>query len=152
MAFFTTILAGIISVVFNLIFIRTLGLYAAALATCLSFFVLWMIRMYSTRSYFRISINKYSFLVNVSCVVGIALSNFLHAYIQWPLKLILFSLMVINNKCLIIMVIKKFYNYIIAQITKKRGYQKNLIISMVMRFPMHIISYWIVLKLGEELA
>jgi O-antigen/teichoic acid export membrane protein len=56
-AFWTTNLGTIINLVFCLIFIRKIGLFAPAIATTLAYLGMWITRHISMRSFYRITIN-----------------------------------------------------------------------------------------------
>lgn len=55
----TTIVATIISITFNFVFIKKLGLFAPVLGTMLAYFVLYLYRNYKLRKYITLPYDKY---------------------------------------------------------------------------------------------
>lgn len=55
-AFYTSIIGGILNVLINVICIPIIGIQAASFSTMVSFLVMWIIRLWQTRKYFRIDI------------------------------------------------------------------------------------------------
>ncbi|MGM8366160.1 lipopolysaccharide biosynthesis protein [Virgibacillus sp. W0181] len=53
----TSVAGAVINVVFNLVFIHFIGLYAVALSTVFAFLTTWIIRVMSAKKYFDVSMN-----------------------------------------------------------------------------------------------
>lgn len=56
--FSTTIIATVVNIFLNLVLIKVLGLLSATIANCVSYFILWIIRIYHLRKYFKIHLEK----------------------------------------------------------------------------------------------
>lgn len=52
--FITSLIGAIVNVLFNIIFIKIIGLYAVVLSTFIAFLVTWLIRVFSAKRYFVI--------------------------------------------------------------------------------------------------
>lgn len=57
-AFTTSIFGAAINIVMNILLIPVIGIQAASLSTMLSFLAMWLFRIYQTKKYFNIYINK----------------------------------------------------------------------------------------------
>ncbi len=55
--FVTSFVGALVNVIINLIFIKYIGLYAVVLSTLLAFLTVWLMRVFSSSSYFKITIN-----------------------------------------------------------------------------------------------
>lgn len=60
----TTIVGGALNVVLNFAFIKLIGLNGAAIATAISFFIVWLLRIVSTRKFVLIRINLPQFILS----------------------------------------------------------------------------------------
>ena len=60
---YTAIIGAIINIVLNLLFIKTIGLYAASLSTAISYFVMMLYRHIDLKKYVNIKIKK-GFIIN----------------------------------------------------------------------------------------
>lgn len=60
MLFVSTLIAAVINIVFNIVLIPFVGAYGAAIATLLSYFVIWLVRLIDSRKILKISWNKLS--------------------------------------------------------------------------------------------
>jgi O-antigen/teichoic acid export membrane protein len=70
--FITSLIGAVINVLFNLIFIQMIGLYAVVLSTFLAFFVTWLIRVFSAKRYFTIRL-CYRDVVSLSLLMALAI-------------------------------------------------------------------------------
>lgn len=57
-AFTTSVIGAVANIAINIMIIPHIGIQGAALSTAASFFIMWSIRLFTTREYFKISINK----------------------------------------------------------------------------------------------
>lgn len=66
----TSVIAAIVNVAINVIFIKPLGLYAASISTLLSYFIMFVIRVKQTKKYFTIDYRVTDLVVGpVFCVL-----------------------------------------------------------------------------------
>lgn len=108
-AFFTTILGAVINFIINILFITYIGLYAAAISTMISYFVIWIYRIYSTRDFFNIHLNKkrIAVLLLLNLLSSIAII-YLDEYLEIIIMIIFTSFcFVIFNKKMIMKLINK---------------------------------------------
>lgn len=75
-AFKTSIVSGIASIIFNLIFIPTFGLLGAGLSNMLSFLIMFLVRYFDTKKYVEIQINWIKLILNTSII-------FLQMFVQF---------------------------------------------------------------------
>lgn len=61
----TTILGALLNVIFNFIFVPTLGLNGVGIASLLSFLIVWLIREKDLQKYFEVSLNKRKLLISM---------------------------------------------------------------------------------------
>ena len=82
----TTILASIINIVINFVFIKMIGLYAAALSTLFAFFALFIIRYLDVQKYVDIKISNKNILI---FTILFALSYLTYVYNHLYLNIIM---------------------------------------------------------------
>lgn len=68
-SFYTTIVGAILNLVINIVAIPILGILGAALSTLISYIVVWLIRIFQTKKYFNIEIEKTSLFILLSLLV-----------------------------------------------------------------------------------
>ena len=79
----TTILASIINIVINFIFIKKIGIYAAAISTLLAFFALFIIRYIDVQKYVDIKIsNKNIFIFLILFILSFLTYMYNNVYIN----------------------------------------------------------------------
>lgn len=77
-------MGAVTNLILNLELIPRFGIQGAAAATFLSYTVMWLIRLYDTRKYARISFNKIKFGVNsliATAQIGVMLSEYQYSFI-----------------------------------------------------------------------
>lgn len=104
----TTILASIINIVINFVFIKMIGLYAAALSTLFAFFALFIIRYLDVQKYVDIKISNKNILI---FTILFALSYLTYVYNHLYLNIIMLVINIVAcsliNKNEIIKIINK---------------------------------------------
>ena len=112
---YTAILGAIINIVLNLLFIKTLGLYAASLSTAISYFVMMVYRHIDLKKYVNIKISK-GLLINSI----IMFSYMIFMYYQRDLILNIISLIVAIAYALLINMkfLKSSLNTVLKKIKK----------------------------------
>ncbi|KRN00186.1 lipopolysaccharide biosynthesis protein [Loigolactobacillus rennini] len=101
--FYTTIISAIINVTLNLLFVPLIGANGAGLSSCISFFVMWLIRIRDTRRYISIKLNVNNIIFNHAILIV----QTLILYLPLNLKLlmivesVLFILALIANSAFI---------------------------------------------------
>ncbi|UZW14977.1 oligosaccharide flippase family protein [Clostridium pasteurianum] len=114
-AFYTSIIGGIVNVIINITLIPIIGIQAASFATMISFLVMWIVRLWQTKKYFRIDIKvKNLIILSIISIVFIVFyynKNYILNIIMMVLSIIIF---IVFNKNLIIksfeFLFKKFKN------------------------------------------
>lgn len=112
-AFSTTSIGALVNILVNIILIPKFGLMAASLSTLMSYLVVWIVRVYTTKNYFEIEINyKKLFsgllLIFISSIVNYLNSTFLIIVFDAIIILIMFSI----NRYFISEIYKKIKLYL----------------------------------------
>lgn len=106
-AAFTSIYGAAVNFGVNVLLIRYIGLYAAALSTFLGFFVMWLIRYIQTRSTLEVKINWMDFgiyfVIALACTIAAPFSTKTTAAVMAAVGLIFF---VGSNREMIVMIMK----------------------------------------------
>ncbi|AFS01468.1 polysaccharide biosynthesis C-terminal domain-containing protein [Levilactobacillus brevis] len=71
--FTTTVIGAVLNIIFNFIFIPTLGLMGAGISSALSFGILWLIRVKDTRKFVKTDLNVINILLN-HIIIGLQIS------------------------------------------------------------------------------
>lgn len=115
--FKTSIYGGIISLVLNAIFIPLLGIIGAGISSMCSFFAIFLIRYFDTKSYIDLKINWNLFMMSIAILIVQTIILFLEfpQIIELSIEcILLISLLIVNKnlftplKLLVKSIIKKF--------------------------------------------
>ena len=100
--FVTTILGAGINIVLNILFIPTMGALGAAIATLISYIVVWAARLYDTRKILPITINYKVELISYVLIIVQCIVTYLSDKYWYIVSAILcFSVIVLNRKVII---------------------------------------------------
>lgn len=66
----TTILGAILNIILNLILVYKIGIIGAAIATAISYFIVWAIRLITSRKYIRFNINLKRDILSYILLIG----------------------------------------------------------------------------------
>jgi len=110
----TTLIGAVVNILVNIMFIKSLGLYAAAISTVAGYFIMWITRVLNRNNVFKIAIDKKDFFVLISITV-LAL-------------LLTFTGNMIINSCLIIISLFIFLIYNKYILTKLINFIKNKVV------------------------
>lgn len=106
--FKTSIIGGIINLLANIILIPVIGVNGAGLATMISFFAMWVLRVYDTRKFINLKVNVTNLVLNLIVI-------FVQTYILFVnlatttnliIQSLLFILLLVINKSLWIPIIQ----------------------------------------------
>ena len=93
-AFYTSAIGGIFNIIFNIILIPAIGIQGASLSTMMSFLVMWLIRLWQTRKYFKIDIDLKKLIalsgISVLFIVTYYSSNKIIEIVMMALSVIIF--------------------------------------------------------------
>ena len=67
--FVTSFVGALVNVIVNLILIKSIGLYAVVISTALAFATVWLIRVFSSQRYFKITINYQDMVVLLFLII-----------------------------------------------------------------------------------
>nr|WP_042199054.1 polysaccharide biosynthesis C-terminal domain-containing protein [Paenibacillus camerounensis] len=101
--FKTSVLGGGVNIILNIILIPILGINGAGLSTLISFLIIWLIRVYDTRKYIKVDINKKSLIINcllISFQTSILYITLIPIY-EFIVEFILMIFVLIVNKNLL---------------------------------------------------
>lgn len=108
---YTTIIASIINVFVNISLVNFIGLQAASLSTFVAYLILFVIRIFHTKSYYSLDINWKEFLLYFIVTFIICIIMFISNLISTVLITILFFIgFIILNKSLLINVFHSLLN------------------------------------------
>ena len=107
----TSIASAIINIIINILFIKIIGLYAAAISTALAFFIMMIYRHFDVKKYVNISYNKYLVLSTILMfIISISL-YYINNYIFNILSLIIMAIYtIIINRKIIKNIFAKFFH------------------------------------------
>lgn len=111
----TSIIGSIINIALNLLFIPIFGIQAAAISTLVSYFVIWLLRIFGTKKHLEI---QYDWKVIIISILVVILQVLILFYFNNNLimQLLLFIILIIVNKEFIY-TINKILNMIIKKAT-----------------------------------
>ena len=101
-AFYTSIYGCAINILLNIILIPLIGIQGASISTMVSFLVMWLARLWQTKKYFQIKINKNK-LISLMLISGVyTILYYLNAnFIDYILMILSLIIFVIYNKSII---------------------------------------------------
>lgn len=106
--FRTSIIGGIVNIVSNLIFIPWIGTNGASISTMVSFFVIWVIRIYDTKQFINMKLNLKILITNILIIavqIGFLYLS-LNTVIELTIEGLLFIILLIVNKSLFKLIIQ----------------------------------------------
>jgi len=107
-SFYTSMVGAVINILINIAMIPYIGIQAASLSTMIGFLVMWLLRIYQTKKYFDIKINKINiFKLSILLIVFTSLYFYNNKIIDVILMLSSILIFFIFNKELIYKVILK---------------------------------------------
>src|SRR5690625_754325 len=81
--FVTSFVGALVNVIVNLILIKYIGLYAVVISSFIAFLVVWLIRVFASKRYFKITIDYKDMVILLSLI---AIANFV-PFIFGPIEL-----------------------------------------------------------------
>lgn len=118
--FKTSIIGGILNILSSLILIPSVGINGASISAMISFFVIWVLRVYDTKQFINMILNIKSLFINLLLIFIQIFVLYLRINLttEFIIELILFLLLILVNKSLFIP-IKKFIKF--SHTSFKRG-------------------------------
>jgi O-antigen/teichoic acid export membrane protein len=102
-AFTTSVLGAIFNIVFNFLMVPKLGIQAASLSTMLAFLIMWAARIYETRKYFKIDLDKKNLaILSLLTSIFVILYYFNNKYVEIALMICSIVLFLSFNKKFVI--------------------------------------------------
>lgn len=112
----TSIVAAIINILLNIVLIKYIGLYAAAISTAVSYFVMMLYRYFDVKKYVNVKISKNTI---VSTVILFAISTYCYYQNHLLIKLLNFFIVILY----ITIVNRRILTSIIVQLKEKIIYK-----------------------------
>lgn len=111
-SFYTSLAAGVINIILNFILIPDYGIYGAAIATFISYFVVFFYRLYDARSLIHFDFSMAKVLVNTALLISMAVLNQIEGLWTYGVLAGTFLLVLIINfkelwKCVMFIIPKK---------------------------------------------
>lgn len=104
--FKTSMVGAIINLIFNFLLIGKLKLVGAAIATMLSFLVVWILRIKDTKSFINIHIDKIRMFLSFCIIIIQIILLFLNIRLEIFVQLCLMMILIITN-------LKYFYQFVL---------------------------------------
>lgn len=104
---FSGLLGAFLNLILNLILIPKLQIYGAAIATCLSYILVFIYRIIDTKKYVKIELNK-SYVIPVILFILSSCLLFYDNNIVYLFQIIIFLFYIWINKSLILVILKKY--------------------------------------------
>ncbi|MGX7328551.1 oligosaccharide flippase family protein [Enterococcus bulliens] len=109
--FTTTIIGAVINVCLNFVLIPEFGLYGAGLSSAISFFILWIIRVFDTRKYIRTNYNIINIIFNnILLIMQISLLYVKPIHFLFIYNYLIFFIILFLNKSIYKELTKKIFN------------------------------------------
>ncbi len=112
--FKTSIIGGIVNIIANLIFVPWIGTNGAGISTMISFFVIWVIRVYDTKQFINMKLNVKILIVNI-LIIAIQISV-LYLNLDTSKELVIESLLFIS----LLIIDKSLFQPIMQMINTKK--------------------------------
>lgn len=113
-AFYTSLVGAIVNVLLNIILIPLLGVYGASIATMISFFTMWLLRVFDTRKYVKLNYPVLKMVFSIFLLfVELAI---IYVEIDIILKLLINSVIILCLICLSLEYTKKTFIILLRKI------------------------------------
>lgn len=109
--FRTSLIGGILNIVLNFTLIPIIGLNGAAFATMISFFIVWIIRIYDARKFVTIKLNIKELILSFLIILIQIFTLYLNNKIYLIGEVLLLLLLIIVNKKIILSFISKIFKH-----------------------------------------
>lgn len=116
MLFISTMFGAVINIILNLILIPNYGGYGAAIATSVSYMVIWIVRLINTRKILKLNFNILNHIFDIISLLGIAFVFYFDNNITSLFFKIVFIMLVINNNKFIF---KNLYEFLFSAFQKR---------------------------------
>jgi O-antigen/teichoic acid export membrane protein len=101
-AFYTSIFGAVTNILLNIILIPVVGIQGASLSTMVSFLIMWLARVWQTKKYFKIDINKNRLISLMVISIFYTIFYYLNiSFMNYFLMVLSLILFIIYNKSLI---------------------------------------------------
>lgn len=102
MLFYSTLIGALTNIVLNFVLIPVLSAYGAAIATTLSYVIVYVVRAVNSKKYIKLKMDYKKVLLSLLCLVGQMCSIYLFDYIINVFSVVLFIVLLLLNKGLVI--------------------------------------------------
>ncbi|MFL2029340.1 polysaccharide biosynthesis protein [Loigolactobacillus zhaoyuanensis] len=108
--FTTTVIGAILNIIFNFIFIPTLGLMGAGISSALSFGILWLIRIKNTQKFVKTDLKVINILAN-HIIIGLQIFILFstNGIIMYSVNFILLCISLLLNKDIVLAMLKMVF-------------------------------------------
>ncbi len=90
-------IGAVINIILNFILIKYLGVLGAAIATCISYIVVHMFRVFDTKKYVKIKYIEKKYIINILLLLLISLTEYIKGLTCYLVMAVLFIVLIINN-------------------------------------------------------
>lgn len=99
---------ALINIILNIILIPTIGIQGAAIATCLSYVVVFIYRCFDTRKYTKINFDRNRSILYLSILIAMLVICFIESGWHYIVLLVLVFIILYENQKFIIGIVKSF--------------------------------------------
>lgn len=97
---YSSIVAAIINIIFNVLLIPRIGVYGAIIATCISYILILFIRMFNTKKFISFEINYLTLILNIVALFLQCLNESfnINNIFRYTVNIILFAFILVINR------------------------------------------------------
>lgn len=106
-SFFTSSVSGILNILFNLILIPKIGIYAAAISNLISYVVVFIIRLYDAKKLIGFRVSYPKMFINFAILTVMTLANYLRGLPSYLILFVLFVIVFLMNFKLMMQMISR---------------------------------------------
>lgn len=108
--FISTFLSAVVNIILNILLIPSIGGYGAAIATCISFGAMWILRLALSRKYIHLSIKPFKFYFYLALIVVEVIIMTVGIRMSWLYSALIVFLILLFERELIINTFKHIKN------------------------------------------
>lgn len=97
MLFYSTGIGAILNIILNIILVPIIGAYGAAIATLISYFIIWLIRIVNTKKIIQINVNYLVHICEMLAILILAVIFNYNTKMSYIIKLVCVLIIVITN-------------------------------------------------------
>lgn len=117
--FKTSIFGAVFNIIANIILVPIMGINGAAISTMLSFLLMWILRVFDTRDFVKININKKRFIFTMFIILIQIAILYINLNMEYIIQSLLFVILLLINRKDVQIIISKIIILFKTKILKK---------------------------------